>query len=687
MVCFVRIILGVSLLVLPFVDGLAQWERMDGPEGGTVKQLAGEGALLAANLWSGVFVRIGGGTRWVSTGFPDLCEAVGVHGNTLFAASYDQGVYRSTDAGVSWQPCCDTLRYAEPRIIASSSAAIAIASERKGMWVSRDRGDTWQSASETLSNHDFSALSMTGDVLYAAGNYEAGSPCKLYRSTNFGTRWDSLAVPNNPLDRGDIYHLSSLGATVLGSFSRTLIISKDSGAHWTSFANILTIGSIRAVLTTDSALYVAADAGFYRSLDTGSTWNRCGTGMLDTSILSLYEHEGALLAGTRNGGVLSSNDRGATWTASNAGLNESRVNALLIGPDTLYAGTASRGLATCDAEGLRWTIGNIAELPPVRALAADGPELYAGTFQGVFRSADHGATWTDVSAGMNGGDVRSLLMHGNTLFAGGAMMQFTTDGGATWTSPSGTVRPKDITSLAAIGDTILAGTPANATFRSCDGGLTWKWMSSLAVPGVTGLLALDGDFYAATDNGVFRSTDRATTWTSIYSSKADAIGAGSGMLFRSLWSSLYVTTDSGSNWRHIGPGSSANMPRATCIALSGAYLFVGTEEQGIWRRALADIVAVEAIPAHAAASLRIERNVPNPFSAGTDVIFTVSGNQSIALRIYDMTGRLVAVPASGEYRAGTYSVAFDATRLPCGVYVCRLTSEWETVSRTMIVAR
>ncbi|MBL0176305.1 MAG: hypothetical protein IPP94_13725 [Ignavibacteria bacterium] len=47
-------------------------------------------------------------------------------------------------------------------------------------------------------------------------------------------------------------------------------------------------------------------------------------------------------------------------------------------------------------------------------------------------------------------------MHENTLFAGGAVMQFTTDGGATWTSPSGTVRPKDITSLAAIGDTILA---------------------------------------------------------------------------------------------------------------------------------------------------------------------------------------------------------------------------------------
>ncbi|MBL0176304.1 MAG: hypothetical protein IPP94_13720 [Ignavibacteria bacterium] len=381
MISVMRIILGISLLVLPFASGHAQWERMDGPEGGTVKQLAGEGALLVANLWSGVFVRIGGGTRWVSTGFPDRCEAVGVHGNTLFAASYDQGVYRSTDAGVSWQPCCDTLRYAEPRIIASSSAAIAIASERKGVWVSRDRGDTWQSASETLSNHDFSALSMTGDVLYAAGNYEAGSPCKLYRSTNFGTRWDSLAVPNNPLDRGDIYHLSSLGATVLGSFSRTLIISKDSGAHWTSFANILTIGSIRAVLATDNALYVAADAGFYRSLDTGNTWNRCGTGMLDTAILCLYEHEGALLAGTRNGGVLSSHDRGATWTSSNAGLNESRVNALLIGPETLYAGTASRGLATCDAEGLRWTIGTLPRCRRSALLRATAPRCTPGPFR------------------------------------------------------------------------------------------------------------------------------------------------------------------------------------------------------------------------------------------------------------------------------------------------------------------
>ncbi|MBL0176306.1 MAG: T9SS type A sorting domain-containing protein [Ignavibacteria bacterium] len=129
------------------------------------------------------------------------------------------------------------------------------------------------------------------------------------------------------------------------------------------------------------------------------------------------------------------------------------------------------------------------------------------------------------------------------------------------------------------------------------------------------------------------------------------------------------------------------MPRATCIALSGTYLFVGTEEQGIWRRALADIVAVEAIPAHAATSLRIERNIPNPFSTGTNITFTVPGNQSVALRIHDMAGRIVAVPASGEYRAGTHTIAFDATGLPCGMYVCRLTSESESVSRTMIVAR
>jgi hypothetical protein len=53
-------------------------------------------------------------------------------------------------------------------------------------------------------------------------------------------------------------------------------------------------------------------------------------------------------------------------------------------------------------------------------LAAPDGSVYAGTFHGVFRSADGGDSWTSLSAGLPNTDVRALALHGDRLWAGTA---------------------------------------------------------------------------------------------------------------------------------------------------------------------------------------------------------------------------------------------------------------------------
>ncbi len=62
------------------------------------------------------------------------------------------------------------------------------------------------------------------------------------------------------------------------------------------------------------------------------------------------------------------------------------------------------------------------------AFVASGTNVFAGTSNGVFVTADSGATWTSVNAGLNDTDVRSLLVDGAYLYTG-------TFSGGVWQRP------------------------------------------------------------------------------------------------------------------------------------------------------------------------------------------------------------------------------------------------------------
>jgi len=88
----------------------------------------------------------------------------------------------------------------------------------------------------------------------------------------------------------------------------------------------------------------------------------------------------------------------------------------------------------------------------------------------------------------------------------------------------------------------------------------------------------------------------------------------------------------------------------------------------------------------------LRQNYPNPFNPATTISFTLTRYQQVSLQIYDILGRLVACPLSGQLVAGEHRLVWngndsDGNSLPSGVYFYRLISEEGTAVRKMLMVK
>jgi len=78
------------------------------------------------------------------------------------------------------------------------------------------------------------------------------------------------------------------------------------------------------------------------------------------------------------------------------------------------------------------------------------------------------------------------------------------------------------------------------------------------------------------------------------------------------------------------------------------------------------------IPATAA----LQANWPNPFNAGTNIVFDLSQPSKVSLSVFDITGRKVATLVNGSQEAGRQMISWtpDAS-VSSGVYLLKLQTE------------
>jgi hypothetical protein len=86
-------------------------------------------------------------------------------------------------------------------------------------------------------------------------------------------------------------------------------------------------------------------------------------------------------------------------------------------------------------------------------------------------------------------------------------------------------------------------------------------------------------------------------------------------------------------------------------------------------------------------NFKLSQNFPNPFNPATSISFSVKEKGLVSLRVYDMTGKEVAVLVNKELSSGSYNYNFDASILNSGVYFYTLRAENFTETKKMLLVK
>jgi photosystem II stability/assembly factor-like uncharacterized protein len=186
-------------------------------------------------------------------------------------------------------------------------------------------------------------------------------------------------------------------------------------------------------------------------LQAQNAWTVVGPAGGDARAFAVFPGEPKhLLLGTTNSWLYESMDEGGSWhrLAKLGGDDGFVLDSIVVDsadPATIYVGAWKNsdegGLWISHDHGHSWTEPAQFKGQPIHALAeapSDPRTLFAGTLEGVFRSSDSGATWTQISppGSHEIHEIESLAVDpgdADTVYAGTWHLPWkTTDGGKTW---------------------------------------------------------------------------------------------------------------------------------------------------------------------------------------------------------------------------------------------------------------
>jgi fibronectin type 3 domain-containing protein len=128
------------------------------------------------------------------------------------------------------------------------------------------------------------------------------------------------------------------------------------------------------------------------------------------------------------------------------------------------------------------------------------------------------------------------------------------------------------------------------------------------------------------------------------------------------------------SWSIQGGGPSYRLRDATGKLLTAKLLSgngsVTTDQPSV------DKLFLETASAQVPKKFALYQNYPNPFNPATRISFDVPVPAVVTLKVFDILGEEVeAVLKNESFDAGVYTITFDASRYPSGVYIYRLTSD------------
>jgi len=476
-------------------------------------------------------------------------------------------------------------------------------------------------------------------------------------------------IPTNGPEGGSVETLAQKGDYfIAGTWGTGVYTSTNNGANWKQSSYGLTgYGlAINKFLIKDENIFIATNGGVYLSSDDCSNWQLVNNGMTNAaSVKALALLDDILLAGTSAGeifatsitniqwsnvtsslpwirvlyvkgnniyagtdnGIFCSTDNGTNWIEKNNGLTNKAINTIVSVNDTLFTGTNGGGAFLSADEGENWNSVQTLPLKYISCLCANNNDIYAAYSNFLYRSADKGKTWIELSVYGFGG-IKSILLDIDTIYTATARngisksidkgynwveinkgisneyiiasivskesvvlgtpdgIKYSSDSGSTWNEADMQIKDLRIFCLKQIEDTLYAGSNVGEMYTSNDNGRTWtrREYYGANIAYFYTLQPIASSIVAGTNNGIMISRDYGSTWektgNGLPRTTINCSLATMGKVFVGTNTGIYVSTDGGYNWTEADSGVSNKY--IWSMAADDSVIYVGSS-LGIYR--------------------------------------------------------------------------------------------------------
>ncbi|MFN8359885.1 MAG: T9SS type A sorting domain-containing protein [Candidatus Kapaibacterium sp.] len=513
-------------------------------------------------------------------------------GTSLFASTYDAGLFRSDDGGEHW-PGHNWLPVSY--LTASGSTILAMDSKNgiHRLLRSTDKGEHWTNIwPDSLATKTIGPIAINGSFYYVS------TPNGIFRSADNGSTWTKIVVGYD-----SFFYVYALADSVIfagnnyyGLSGHGIFKSTDNGSTWQRVKDGLV--DINSIIVSGTTVFAAHTTGILRSTDNGKSWQTTTTGMTDTNITTIVASGTYLFAASYTGILYRSSDNGDHWTAVNS-TNSTfnlKVRSLTAIGTSVFVGPENGHLYRSTDAGDHWKdISSGMAYQIVTSLAANSAGVYASSETGVLRSTDDGTTWQPANTGLFHQRIEKFFSGERYVYAvgsshpssvnntGNSIDAFRSpDNGTTWEA-TGSVKFSNIILET---NKVLFSYVYDTLFRSIDYGATWI-PSKFRVSYDLALQAIGSTLYLTSSNDTaYRSTDNGASWSVIRIDtsirKITSIAPIDSIIFaRTNQGDLFRSNDNGVNWTEVSIG--LLQKNFTTLLVSGSTLFARTSSNTIYR--------------------------------------------------------------------------------------------------------
>ncbi len=603
--------------------------------------------IYIATAQGGVWKTTNGGTNW--TAMTDGLSTLSggdividpVNPNIIYYASgeanfsvdsqYGDGIFKSTDAGVTWNKIATTAQvgsYIAQICVDPTNTQVIYAAGTSGVFKTTNGGTAWSNTGAGTYGVSLILDPVNTQILYLGTLFGL-----VKKSTNGGTSWTTLTtgLPSTNAQRTQLAMAPSNNLILYACIENAstsamlgLYKTTDAGTTWTTAAtspnplggqgwydNSITVHN------TDPNIVVVAGLDLYVSTNGGTTltkktdWASVSAGNFSHADVHRLAYNGTVLYCASDGGFYKSTNNGNNWSDLNRTISSLQFQSADYDPTNIlkiYGGCQDNDKEYTTNGGTDWIQrttgdGGYTIVDPVNT-----NYIYSQYVNGtLYRSGNSGVSFSSIApSGSTGGLFYNPFEmapgdHNTIIYCEGDVWKTTsaqtasTFGGWSQLATTATVGG----SVSAIGisttttNKIYIGTSNGRILVTTNNGANWSlstgynYVSDFAVDPVDDNIAYAT--FGGTSSTVRKTTNGGNTW-SVISTGLPSIAAnsiilktsGTRILIIGMDAGVYASTNEGTNWYAMN----TNLPNVEVYDLkyheSAGVLLAATHGRGVW---------------------------------------------------------------------------------------------------------